>query len=296
MESFRKGRLTETEVYQWLLALRPHAHVPSSNFPVTTVFRARAGGEDDYYFGGVNVEYVDHRLATHGEEGSISGVVTALGKQAEIVEVWVMGAPLGVKPGDGSPFADAIVSCCGKCRQQIAGLAAEEAKIHYVTLNGKTSTTTVDAFLPERFTFRNYIPDLAKSHGGTASPKNLVRKGPLTEVEIENWIKSLESVDYATKISQSMVVRLDNGFYAAGTKVEEAAFQDISAAQAAMANAVTAFGARSVEEVWVYTRGRDEKLPLSSLQVLFEFVKHETLLVHYLGQGGAVLKKYNLKY
>lgn len=286
MERFKKGRLSEAEVYQWLLALRPYAHVPVSNFSVTTVFRARAGSTDDFYFAGVNVENDDHRLATHGEEGAISGIVTALGKQAEIVEVWVMGAPLGVKPGDGSPFADAVVSCCGKCRQQIAGLAAEDAKIHYVTLNGKTSTTTIDAFLPEKFTFRNYISDFAGSPAGAAPAddevaKKLSRKGPLSDAEIEAWLKSLESVDYATKVTQSIVVKLDNGFYVAGAKVEDAAFIDISAAQAAMANAVTTFGARTVESVWVYT-GDHGKLPLSSLQVLLEFAEDEKLPVKYL--------------
>jgi cytidine deaminase len=284
MDNFRKGKLSAAEVYQWLLALRPNAHVPSSNFSVTSVFRARAGGEDDYYFAGVNVENDDHRLATHGEEGAIAAMVTALGKQAEIVEGWVMGAPLSIKPGDKDPAADALCSCCGKCRQQIAGLAAEDAKIHYVTLNGKTSTTTVGAFLPELFTFRSYIPGLVKDQGGAVSLKNLTRKGPLDEGDIEAWLKSLESVDYATKVTQSIILKLDNGFYVAGTKVEEAAFVDISAAQAATANAVTAFGTRIVEEVWVYSKGRDEKrLLLSSLQVLLEFARDEKLPVRYVG-------------
>ncbi|MBU6475364.1 MAG: hypothetical protein KGQ70_05315, partial [Alphaproteobacteria bacterium] len=251
-DNFRKGRLSQAEMHQWLLDLRDNPHVPESGFCVSSVFRARAGDADDYYFAGVNVENMDHRLSTHGEEGAISGIVTALGKKAEIVEGWVMGAPKGVKAGDKTSAAEAFASCCGKCRQQVAGLAREKAEIHYVSVNGAVETTTVGKFLPELFTFRQFIPGFAKDQNGGKAPssaavqRKLLRKGPLTEREIESWLKSLQSVDYATRISQSVVLKLDNGYYAAGTRVEEAAFVDINAAQAAVAIATAAFGARKV--------------------------------------------------
>ncbi len=306
MDHFRKGNLSGAQVYQWLLDLRAHPHIPESGFAVSAIFRARCGTDDDYYFAGVNVENMDHRLSTHGEEGAISALVTALGKQAEIVEGWVMGAPRHIKPGDKDPSADAQVSCCGKCRQQIAGLASENTKIHYVTLNGEVTTTTVGKFLPDLFSFRQFIPDLVRDQGKGVAPvaddvqKKLLRRGPLTDKEIQSWLKSLEPVDYASKISQSVVLKLDNGFYVAGARVEEAAFIDISAVQAAIANAASAFGTFTVENAWVYTCGRDEKklpagnfgtLPMSALQVLLEFSKGEMLPLHYLGDGGlAVLK------
>ncbi len=305
-DNFRKGRLSEAEVHQWLLDLRDNPHVPESGFAVSAVFRVRAGDAEDYYFAGVNVENMDHRLSTHGEEGAISGIVTALGKNAEIVEGWVMGAPSTVKAGDKSSAANAFASCCGKCRQQIAGLAQEKAKIHYMSVNGAVETTTVGKFLPELFTFRQFIPDFAKDLGKDKAPtsaavqKKLLRKGPLTEKQIESWLKSLQSVDYATKTSQAMVVKLDNGYYVAGARVEEAAFVDINAAQAAVAVATAAFGARKVEAAWVYTKGRDEKklpakavgtLPLSALQTLSEFAKSKKIPVHFLGDKGLSVKK-----
>lgn len=290
MNIFRKGRLSEGEIHTWLVALRPHAYIPESGFAVSVVMRARAGGEEDYYFGGVNVENTDHRLATHGEEGAISAMITGLGKQAEIVEVWVMGAPLSVKPGDRVPAAEAMVNCCGKCRQQIVSLAAEDAKVHYVSLNGPSTTTTVGAFLPDAFTVRRFMPQfVTPSKAGTALAaadveKRLMRKGPLALPEIESWLKSLEPVDFISKVSQSLVVELDNGFYVAGTRVEEAAFIDISAAQSAMAVAAEEFGSCVAKNVWVYIKpaGTPGTLPLSALQVLLEFAQDGKLPVHYM--------------
>ena len=307
MNIFRKGQMSDQDIYRWLLDLRAHAHIPQSHFAVAVVFRARCGGEEDYYFGGTNVENMDHHLSTHGEEGAICSLVTALGKSAEIVEGWVIGAPDHIKPGDGSVAAGSIASCCGRCRQQIAGFSAAGTKIHYFSLSGRMETTTVGEFLPQPFTFRQFIPDLvAIEKTGTAPPaadieKRLIRKAPLSAAEISDWLKGLESIDYVSKTSQSIVVELDNGFYAAGIKIEEASFSGaVNVARCAMAVATSAFGTQKVLNVWVYTCGRDEKklpvgsfgtLPMSALQVLFEFAKDETLPVHYLGEDGLVVNK-----
>lgn len=303
MKSFRKGTLTDQEIHQWLLDLRGNPDVPESGFDVTAVFRAKVDGVDDYYFAGVNVENIDHRLSTHGEEGCISGIVTALGKRAEIVEGWVMGAPRGLKADDDSPFTSMECACCGKCRQQVAGLAREDVKIHSVAMKGNSKTVTVGAFLPDLFTFLQYIPELVKpqTDGGNKAPtaqeveKKLVRKGPLPDKEIADWLKSLESVDYASKVSQSAVILLENGNYVAGTRVEEAAFVSINATQAAVAVASAAFGPSKVKEVWVYTRGREEKklapgtygtLPMSALQTLHQVAADDEMPVHFLNDKG----------
>ena len=300
MNIFKKGQLSDVDIHRWLVELRPHAYIPESAFAISVILRARLGKDEDYYFGGVNVENIDHRLSSHGEEGAIAAMVTALGAQAEIVEVWVMGAPHGLNPGDKNSAADACVTCCGKCRQQIAARATPETKIHYFALNGQRQTTTVGAFLPDAFTWPVSVPPSKPAAALTVAgiERKLLRKGPLTTEEIESWLKSLEPVDLISQISQSIVVELDNGFYVAGTRVEDAAFIDLSAVQSAVAVAAAAFGTFRITNVWVYTCGRDEKtppaavhsaLPLSALQVLFEFAQEAKPSLHYLGDPGTQL-------
>lgn len=306
MKSFRKGALSQSDIIQWLRDLRGNPSVPESGFDVTSVFRARCGGDSDYYFGGVNVEISDHRLSTHGEEGSLAGIVTGLGREAEVVEGWIMGAPRGLKPGDASPFSDTLASSCGKCRQQVAGFARPGAPIHSVSLNGNIRTTRVGDCLPDPFTFRQYVAELvdrketgtAPSPSGAEVEKRLMNKGPLPLPEIRRWMEGLQSVDYASKVSQHLVARLDNGFYVAGTKIEEAAFVSVNAAQSAVALATTEFGERTIEEVWVYTKGRDEKalpsgaygtLPMSALQTLFQFAVNGRIPVHHLNDGPDIM-------
>ena len=296
MENFKKGRLSQGEIVQWLGQLRKNAHVPESGFIVTAVFRARAAGADDYYFAGTNVENIDHRLTTHAEEGCLAAMVTGLGRHAEIVEGWVMGAPKDLQK------SDMLVSCCGKCRQQIAGFADAAVEIHAVSLNGATASTTVGAFLPNPFTFRAYSgdvisPDFSAARADDDVKKKLTRHGPLTEKEIAVWLKEIESVDYASKLSQAMVLKLDNGAYVAGAKIEEAAFVSMSAAQTALAIAVAGFGACKVQAVWVYTKGRDGKelpahsaglLTLSALQTLAPFAENGDIPVRFLAGDGSV--------
>ena len=143
MKNFRKGHQNEKEIIDWLRDMRGSPYVPASGFDVTVVFRAKIGNADDYYFTGVNVENPDHRLSTHGEEAALSAMVTGLGKQVELVEGWVMGAPKHLKPGSADPLANNKCTCCGKCRQQIAGFAGPDVKIHSVSLNGAVSSITV---------------------------------------------------------------------------------------------------------------------------------------------------------
>ena len=304
MKNFRKGKLSNNEIVQWLRDLRENAFAPETNFCVTAVFRARVKGVDDYYFGGVNVENTDHRISTHAEEGCIAAIVTALGRQAEITEGWVMAAPQGVNAGDSNPAADTLIVCCGKCRQQIAGLAGEDVKIHTITLNGRQSSTTVGAFLPDLFTFRQYIPELlmlkktnlpAPSYDEVKN--RLIRQGKQTEEEILKWLKEIESIAYVSKVSQALVLELDNGAYAAGGKIEEAAFVSINAAQNAVAVAVAAFGACAVRGVWVYTKGGEGReipansfgtLTLSALQTLSEMAEHEKIPVRFFTRGDSL--------
>lgn len=295
MRIFRKSDhpLSQEEITEWLRALRGSPYVAASGYDVTSVFRAKVGNDDQYYFAGVNVENPHHRLSTHGEEGCIAAMVTGLGKQAEIVEGWVMGAPGKLKQGDTDPAANQGGSCCGKCRQQIAGFAAPSVPIHSVALNGQVATTTVGEFLPDAFSYRSFMPELVSSrHADTPAPASpeveakLMRQGPLTNDQIRSWLKELESFDLSSRQSQAVIIRLANGMYVAGVKVEDAAFLSIDPMQSAIALATAEFGAQKVTEVHSFGKGRDGAelgadayIPLtgSALQVLSQFAVHEQM-------------------
>lgn len=306
MKVFRKGRLSQADIIGWLRDLRGHPYVPASGFDVTAVFRARAGDADDYYFAGVNVENPDHRLSTHGEEGALAAMVTGLGKEAAIVEGWVMGAPRGLKPGDADPMAGNKATCCGKCRQQIAGFAGPDVVIHSVSLNGDAASTTVGAFLPDAFSFRDFVPEAGAEHGKPRSgaparavdvESRLIRRGPLSDAGILDWLKSLESVDFATKNSQTAVVALGNGAYVAGVKIEEAAFVSMNPVQSAVAIAFAAFGQQKVTGVWTRAEGRDgrelaaaafQPLSLAAVQTLAQFADSLDVPVRLFNSNGQV--------
>ena len=307
MKLFRKSEkpLTQDEITAWLRELRGNPFVPDSGFDVTTVFRAKLGNDDSYYFAGVNAENPHHRLSTHGEEGAIAAIATALGKKAEIVEGWVMGAPTTLKPGDDHFLANNNVTCCGKCRQQLIGLADPSTVIHSITLNGVQKDTTLGQLIPDAFSFRQFSPELQRTEDtqsaiipptAGAVENRLIRQGKmLSEKEIFAWLQELESVDLATKRSQAVVVKLTNGAYVAGVKVEEAAYVSIDPVQSAMAIASGEFGPVKVQEVWSFSKGRDgkelastsfEPLNLTAVQVLAQFAMQPTIPIHlFSGQG-----------
>lgn len=304
MKSFKKGNFSQSQIYQWLLDLRDNAYVPESHFIVTAVFRAAICGEKNYYFGGVNVENVDHRNSLHGEESAIAGMVTGLGPSVEIIKGWVMGAPIGTQAQDDNDFSKAFITCCGKCRQQISGLVTDDAEIHFVSLTGKVKTTTVKNFLPDHFSFHD-MPLISRNPSSTnftpsakSVEKRLMRRGLIDHQEIKSWLNELQSIDYISKVSQSAIIRLDNGFYVAGTKMEEAAFQSLTAPQTALAIATSEFGVKHIEEVFILTQGRDNKklppdtygtLSMSALQTILQTATHNKILIHFFNDNSDVL-------
>ena len=305
MTAFRSGALSATDIFQWLVDLRAAPHTPESGFNVSAIFRARLSTRDDYYFAGLNVENSDHRLSSHGEEGAISAAVAALGPEVELTEGWVMGAPAHVTPASQSTFTGLRVTCCGKCTQQMVGLALPDAPIHSVALDGTQDTRLMRDMLAAPFSFRqmmSVMPGSNTSLNTIAVPdditvlQRLTRTGKLEKADIFNWLQELPSIDHASKVSHSAVLRLDNGTYVAGTKVEEAAYIDISPVQAAVAIARAHYGPCKIEEVWSLATGRDGKqlqpdqympLPLSNLQVIAENTDNPTLLMHYFTSSGA---------
>ncbi len=277
MNLYRKSktRIAQEDITQWLIDLRGYPFNPASGFDVTAIFCSQVPNDDNYYyFAGVNVENSDHRLSTHAEEACIASMVTAFGKNADIVEGWVMGAPKALKPGSSDPLANNKVSCCGKCRQQIVGLADASVKIHSVSLNGEIESTTVKDFLPNPFSFRQFIAELidkltttVAQAFGTAEQSltqlplemksfeyQLIRSQELSERDIFEWLTKLESVDYASQSSHAAVLKLSNGSYVAGVNIEEAAFVSINPIQSAIATASTAFKEVEVIEVWTYSK------------------------------------------
>ncbi|MBQ4875339.1 MAG: hypothetical protein HRK26_04445 [Rickettsiaceae bacterium H1] len=300
MRIFRRTsqELTDQEVQDWLYELRINAYVPDSDFAVTAVFKAKISNERNYYFAGVNVENPDHRLSTHAEEGSIAAMVTSLGKYVEIEEIWLMGAPKELKQGTDDPKGNIEASCCGKCRQQIVNFADEEVPVHYISLNGSIKTTTTGKFLPNRFTLlgkRKNIKEIIPPSAEQVK-QQLIRSGvELSQKDIFDWLNSLESADFITGISDTLLLKLDNDSYVAGVKVEDPSYVDISAMQNAVAIVIGEFGKREVTEVWSYRKSEGKKkvpddavqpLNLSSIQTLAQFSAGRDIIIHLMNAKG----------
>lgn len=276
----------------WLLRLRLRAYALGSNYKVAYLLGMRCAGGGVLYFGGVNVECLDHRQTVHSEECAIGFIVTAMGKRATIHEGWGMGAPGALTGRCDHPMADLAGQPCGNCRQQIMGLAeSDDVQIHSLSLNGHDNVKTINYLLPDAFQFEDYDDGAAterKAARGALAPidptdilARVIRPGDLSEAQIFAWLDSLESIDYASHIGQSVVLRLDNGFYVAGVKVENAAYTGINAMQAALGNATVNFGKVSVDAIYALSKprrvdmaGDDLVYPLSlpSLQGLNEFI------------------------
>jgi cytidine deaminase len=295
MKNFRKGHQTAAEIHQWLLDMRAHSYAPASDFAVAAIFCAKLGGDEDYYFAGVNVENAEHRLAMHGEESAIASMLSALGSHAEIKEGWVIGAPKGTTIGDASGFDKTRVQCCNKCSQQIAAFADEDVVIHSVSLTGEMHEMRIGNLHPKPFTFRDSGQMSYIAQGPSLSPdfekasKRIMRQGPLAPKEIQDWLSTLHSVNPISQVFEAVALGLDNGFYVAGTKMEEAAFARVSASMSAAGVAVSAFGNPKITEVWHYVRPQKEGLETPSLlpsdiQVLSPFAEGDTPL-YFIGSA-----------
>jgi len=297
MNCFKYGKLSFDEIKNWLVDMREHSYSPLSNYVVSAVIRVSIGGDDNYYFSGVNVENIDNNLSTHAEESAVSIMITSCGKNAEIKELWVMGAVRGQKT------AEELVTCCGKCRQHLADYSSEDMKVHSISLSGKTDVITMGELLPRVYSFKSYLPDIQKNTKTIRKEEietNLVRKDSLSDKEIFDWLKSLEAIDYASKTSQKAVMKLSNGCYVAGTRMEEAAFISVTATQSAVALATAEFGKSNIEEIFLLSSGREENqlkdnefipLSMSELQVLREHTKGDNIPVKLFTNNGQVILK-----
>ena len=270
---------------------------------MTAVFRARLGEADCFYFAGVNVENPDHRVSTHGEEGAIAAMVVALGKEARIVEGWVMGAPRGLAMGTDNPLGDVEVSCCGKCRQQIANFADEDVADPL----GRAERIDVDhddGPLSPRPVHLPPVPARGRAGRGDtiATPDRRADRaatGPRPpgadirrnlRLAASRWSRPTPRAAPPTPSSCGW----RTAPLVAGVKIEEAAFQDVNAIQCAAAIANAAFGRITVAEDVVVLRTATRQKPddtfvtphLSALQTLLEFAQSPEMPIHLFNKAG----------
>lgn len=289
----------------WVRSLRARAYAPGSHYKVADLLGMKSA-RGMVYFGGVNVECLDHRQSVHSEECAIGFMVTALGKKAAIHEAWVIGAPESLTGPCDHPLAAIGGQPCGNCRQQIFGLAADEnIPIHCLSLNGHDTIRTIGYLLPDAFQFEDFDNAAAEERSaarGHLAPDDIdtllervMRKGPLTRQQIFSWLDTLESIDYASRIGQAVIIGLDNGHYVAGVKVENAAYTGLSAMQAALGIATVNFGKSTVREIYTLSKSRrpdmqdkDMVYPLSlpSIQGLNEFVADVKIPVTLFTESG----------
>lgn len=249
-------KLDIQEITDWLRRLRGAPYVPYSHYDVSALVRMQAGGAH-LYMAGVNVEYPEQRISTHGEEGAIAALVTVLGKGAAIDEVWVMGASSALQAPSDDPRADHGGSCCGNCRQRLSGFTAPDSLVHTVALNGGVTSMKMNALLPDSFSFRDFMDQTPDAQRGAALPdislieSRLLREGRVLEVaEIAAWLSGLESWDYASGRGEAVVVGFEGARYCAGVRVEDAAFTGTSAIQGAFAASCARWGRQNATHIW----------------------------------------------
>lgn len=294
--------LTEQDIHDWLIQLREYSYVPASGYAVASVIKTERAGRV-FYFGGVNAENGEYNLSTHGEDGAVAAMVTALGPEAVISEGWVMGAPAGLTKDSDDPYALMHGQCCGRCRQRIAGFAAPDTLIHSVPLRGKIQSKTMGEMLPDSFSFADFkaqvVPPVKNGNHVDIDTKTianrLCRQEPQDEKALWDWLQELHGVSRASGVEQSVVLQLDNGAYVAGVTIEDAAFTGLSAVQTALAQATARFSGFKIKTAFILSRSDDpamlpadavRPLSLSARQVLYERTDQEMELVYFSAAGG----------
>lgn len=295
--------LDEKTILPWLRDVRTKAYAPSSGYRVGAILIVKTSS-GFLGFAGVNVESIEHRLSIHGEEGALSALITTLGPDVAIESAWVIG---GVDH-DG-PESDIVAHCCGNCRQQLAGIArVPDIRVRNCALSGRVVDTALNDLLPDSFSFDNFnaessalrsraIATITPDQDVASLTRRAVRQDPHDIPALRAWAADLNSLNYASHTSQTVILALDNGAYVAGVKVENAVFTGLSAMQAALAIAnVSQKPGWSVSEAFVFSeRGgdagplRDDEimpLSLSALQILSEFSKSSIIPVTHLCANG----------
>ena len=112
-------------------AVKAHAHVPYSHFPVGAAIRTPSGE----VFVGCNVENAAYPEGTCAEAGAIAAMVA--GGHREIAVIVVV--------------ADSVATPCGGCRQKIREFAGRSTEIHAAGPDGVGASYRMDDLLPDSF-------------------------------------------------------------------------------------------------------------------------------------------------
>lgn len=298
--SFRVVKhINNDDVLRWLRETRLRAYTPGSGYSVAAAFAVKTN--TGYVLAsGVNVECLEHRLSVHGEGSALAALATVFGKSFCVDAGWTLGAPAHLTEPCHDPLADQYGYSCGACRQQIFEFISHpDMLMHSFTLNGACKTKALGTLLPDGFSFAHIRNDISKECVGPLDIDNidniqqrLCQTVDLNDVDIFHWLKDLESIDYASNIAHSVVLRLLSGAFVAGVKIENAAYVGQGAVQSAIGNAVTLFGPIKITGVYSLTRRTDRvddslyPLPLSALQSLGEFVSDHTIPVTLFASSG----------
>lgn len=279
---FRKtDNLSPEEILAWLKDLRGQPYVLQSGFDVTSVFRIRSS-QETYYVAGVNVENKELTVGTCAEEGAIAAAIAALGQDMEITEGWVMGAPRAAVSSD--------IACypCGECRQRIAQYAPKNAPIHMIALDGECKDTkTRDELIPHAFSFRDLQHQGEKSSQAVSHHDIETRlyRNPdtaLNEAQLLAWLADVAGDVRVSGRKESAILRLSNGIYVSGSKVENAAYPSgTNAVAAAVALMRARYGNQQIQEAWL-----SGGVPSgASLQILHQFAGSDMPLSLYAENG-----------
>jgi len=123
------------ELFEAARAVRAHAHVPYSRFPVGAALRAASGR----VFTGCNVENAAYPQGLCAEAVAIGAMVAA--GEREISEVVTVA----------EAASGEVVTCCGGCRQKLREFAAADVPVHAADPHGVRATFTVAELLPHSF-------------------------------------------------------------------------------------------------------------------------------------------------
>lgn len=130
------------ELFDAALAVRAHAYVPYSRFPVGAALRAASGR----VYVGCNVENAAYPQGLCAEAVAIGAMVAA--GETEISAVLTVA-----EAADGE-----LVTCCGGCRQKLREFAAPDVPVHAADPGGLRRSFTLGELLPASFSVERLPP------------------------------------------------------------------------------------------------------------------------------------------
>lgn len=146
--------LTKDEIFNKLKELRDYSVTPFSDYHVAAIVEVKINDNLYFYTSGVNIEIDEHnRLSMHGEQTAVANALTLLGGDTKFSKLWIMAAPADAAPDEKQKAGKS----CGHCRQILMSLAAPNAEIYVVTLDGRFSEpdSFEKQFLPDGFSERD---------------------------------------------------------------------------------------------------------------------------------------------